>query len=133
MKIKRLSIQGFKSFMERLEFKFPVGISGVVGPNGCGKSNIVDAIRWCMGEQSPKLLRGRRMEDVIFNGAGKDKPMGMAEVSLVFENGDGSFPQAFANDEELTVTRRLYRSGESEYMINRMPCRLKDSSIFSSQ
>ncbi|RLC26998.1 MAG: chromosome segregation protein SMC [Deltaproteobacteria bacterium] len=126
MRIKRLSIQGFKSFMDRLEISFPPGISGVVGPNGCGKSNIVDAIRWCMGEQSPKLLRGRRMEDVIFNGAGKEKAMGMAEVSLVFENGDGSFPSAFSDDPELSVTRRLFRSGESEYYINRMPCRLKD-------
>ncbi|MCP4668272.1 MAG: chromosome segregation protein SMC [Deltaproteobacteria bacterium] len=126
MKIKKLSILGFKSFMERLELSFPVGISGVVGPNGCGKSNIVDAIRWCMGEQSPKQLRGRRMEDIIFNGAGDHKPLGMAEVSLVFENGDGSFPPAFSQDPEMSVTRRLYRSGESEYLINNVPCRLKD-------
>ncbi len=126
MKIKKLSIHGFKSFMDRLDITFPGGISGVVGPNGCGKSNIVDAIRWCMGEQSPKLLRGRRMEDIIFSGAGNDKPLGMAEVSLLFENGDGSFPPAFAQDAELSVTRRLYRSGESEYMINKVPCRLKD-------
>jgi len=126
MKIKKLSIHGFKSFMDRLDITFPVGVSGVVGPNGCGKSNIVDAIRWCMGEQSPKQLRGRRMEDIIFSGAGNDKPMGMAEVSLLFENGDGSFPPAFAQDAELSVTRRLYRSGESEYMINKVPCRLKD-------
>ena len=92
MKIKKVSILGFKSFMDRQDIAFPVGISGVVGPNGCGKSNIVDAVRWCMGEQSPKELRGRRMEDVIFNGAGNYKPMGMAEVSLTFENGDGLFP-----------------------------------------
>ena len=126
MKIKKLSILGFKSFMDRLELSFPMGISGVVGPNGCGKSNIVDAIRWCMGEQSPKQLRGRRMEDIIFNGAGEHKPLGMAEVSLVFENGDCSFPPAFAQDPEMSVTRRLYRSGESEYLINNVPCRLKD-------
>lgn len=126
MKIKKVSILGFKSFMDRQDIAFPVGISGVVGPNGCGKSNIVDAVRWCMGEQSPKELRGRRMEDVIFNGAGNYKPMGMAEVSLTFENGDGLFPPAFAQDSELSVTRRLYRSGESEYRINNIPCRLKD-------
>ncbi len=126
MKIKKVSILGFKSFMEKLDITFSNGISGVVGPNGCGKSNIVDAIRWCMGEQSPKQLRGRKMEDVIFSGAGNHKPLGMAEVSLLFENGDGSFPAAFAQDHELSVTRRLYRSGESEYLINNVSCRLKD-------
>lgn len=126
MKIKKVSILGFKSFMEKLDITFSSGISGVVGPNGCGKSNIVDAIRWCMGEQSPKQLRGRKMEDVIFNGARNHKPMGMAEVSLLFENGGGSFPAAFAQDHELSVTRRLYRSGESEYLINNVSCRLKD-------
>ena len=126
MKIKKVSILGFKSFMEKLDITFPEGISGVVGPNGCGKSNVVDAIRWCMGEQSPKQLRGRKMEDVIFSGAGEHKPLGMAEVSLLFENGDGSFPPAFAHDPELSVTRRLYRSGESEYLLNNVSCRLKD-------
>ena len=126
MKIKKISMLGFKSFMDRLEITFPQGISGVVGPNGCGKSNIVDAIRWCMGEQSPKQLRGQRMEDIIFSGAGDHKALGMAEVSILFENGDGSFPVAFSENTELSVTRRLYRSGESEYMINNVPCRLKD-------
>ena len=126
MKIKQISIHGFKSFLERLEINFPAGISGVVGPNGCGKSNVVDAIRWCMGEQSPKQLRGRKMEDVIFSGAGNSRPLGMAEVSLLFENGTGDFPPAFAHDHELSVTRRLYRSGESEYLLNNVPCRLKD-------
>ncbi|MEJ2589402.1 MAG: chromosome segregation protein SMC [Deltaproteobacteria bacterium] len=126
MKIKKVSILGFKSFMDRMDINFSEGISGVVGPNGCGKSNVVDAIRWCLGEQSPKLLRGRKMEDVIFSGADEHKPLGMAEVSLQFENGDGSFPAAFAQDAELSVTRRLYRSGESEYLINKVPCRLKD-------
>ena len=126
MKIKQISIHGFKSFLERLEINFPTGISGVVGPNGCGKSNVVDAIRWCMGEQSPKQLRGRKMEDVIFSGAGNSKPLGMAEVSLLFENGNGNAPTAFAHSPELSVTRRLYRSGESEYLLNNVPCRLKD-------
>jgi chromosome segregation protein len=126
MKIKRLSMIGFKSFMDRIEVSFPGGISAVVGPNGCGKSNIVDAIRWAMGEQSIKQLRGRQMEDVIFNGSGDFKPMGMAEVSVVFENSDGHFPPEFARDSEMSITRRLYRSGESEYLLNNVPCRLKD-------
>ena len=126
MKIKKLSIVGFKSFMDRTEIALPGGISAIVGPNGCGKSNIVDAIRWAMGEQSAKQLRGRQMEDVIFSGAGEFKPLGMAEVSIVFENGDGSFPGEYAALTEMAVTRRLYRSGESEYLINRVPCRLKD-------
>ena len=126
MKIKNLSILGFKSFMDRHSIAFPSGISGIVGPNGCGKSNIVDAIRWCMGEQSPKQLRGRKMEDIIFGGASNQKPLGMAEVSLTFENGDHSFPPAFENHTELSITRRLFRSGESEYRINNIPCRLKD-------
>lgn len=126
MNLKKLSILGFKSFMDKFEIIFSCGINGVVGPNGCGKSNIVDAIRWVMGEQSPKQLRGRRMEDVIFSGSGECKPLGMAEVSLLFENGNGSFPLAFAHVPELSITRRLYRSGESEYLINNVQCRLKD-------
>ncbi|VBB47845.1 Chromosome partition protein Smc [uncultured Desulfatiglans sp.] len=127
MRIKKLSIRGFKSFMDRVDIAFPKGISGVVGPNGCGKSNIIDAIRWCMGEQSPKQLRGLRMEDVIFNGAGDYKAFGMAEVSLLFDNEDGAVTHpAFRHDPEIAVTRRLYRSGESEYLINGAACRLKD-------
>ncbi len=126
MKIKKVSVIGFKSFAEKLEIPFPLGLSAIVGPNGCGKSNIVDAIRWAMGEQSAKLLRGRQMEDVIFNGTTAHKPLGMAEVSLLFENGDGSFPPQFAHESEISVTRRLYRSGESEYLVNGVSCRLKD-------
>jgi chromosome segregation protein len=126
MRIKKLSVVGFKSFMDKTEIPFPIGISAVVGPNGCGKSNIVDAIRWAMGEQSAKQLRGRQMEDVIFNGAGDFKPLGMAEVSIVLENGDGSFPPEFENESEISITRRLYRSGESEYLLNGVQCRLKD-------
>ena len=108
MNIKKINMVGFKSFSDKLDIPFPRGISAVVGPNGCGKSNIVDAIRWAMGEQSAKLLRGRQMEDVIFNGAKDQKPLGMAEVSVIFENGDGSFPPPFAHDAELAITRRLY-------------------------
>ncbi|MBW1805049.1 MAG: chromosome segregation protein SMC [Deltaproteobacteria bacterium] len=126
MKIKKLSMEGFKSFMDRTEIPFSTGLSAVVGPNGCGKSNIVEAIRWAMGEQSPKQLRGRNMADVIFNGAGEFKPQGMAEVTIVLENGDGSFPTEYANEHEISVTRRLYRSGESEYLLNGVQCRLKD-------
>jgi chromosome segregation protein len=126
MKIKKISMIGFKSFMDKLAISFPTGISGIVGPNGCGKSNIVDAIRWAMGEQSAKQLRGRQMEDVIFNGAGEVKPLGMAEVSIILENGNGLFPADFVDTHEISVTRRLYRSGESEYLLNNVPCRLKD-------
>lgn len=126
MRLKRLSILGFKSFMDRAQISFPEGISAIVGPNGCGKSNIVDAIRWCMGEQSPKKLRGRNMEDVIFSGAGKYKPLGMAEVTIVLENTGAEMPVGIAQQAEIAVTRRLYRSGESEYLINNVPCRLKD-------
>src|SRR3989339_1480219 len=126
MKIKKLAVTGFKSFTDKVEVPFSLGLSAIVGPNGCGKSNLVDAIRWAMGEQSAKILRGRQMEDVIFCGTDGCKPMGMAEVSLIFENGDGSFPSQFADRSEISVTRRLYRSGESEYLINNVPCRLKD-------
>ena len=126
MNIKNISMIGFKSFMDKLVISFPTGISAIVGPNGCGKSNIVDAIRWAMGEQSVKQLRGRQMEDIIFNGARDYKPLGMAEVCIIFENGNGSFPPEFAHNSEISVTRRLYRSGESEYLLNSVPCRLKD-------
>jgi chromosome segregation protein len=127
MRIRRLDITGFKSFMDRAVFTFDEGITGVVGPNGCGKSNVVDAIRWVMGEQSAKHLRGRGMEDVIFNGSETKPPLSMAEVSLTFEVDprDNLAPQ-YAGFGEVTVTRRLFRSGESEYLINRTLCRLLD-------
>jgi chromosome segregation protein len=121
MRIKRLYMHGFKSFMDKLNLQIPPGISAFVGPNGCGKSNIVDAIRWVMGEQSPKQLRGRQMEDLIFSGAGSLMPSGVAEVTLTLENGIPSH-----NASEISITRRLYRSGEGEYLINNAPCRLKD-------
>lgn len=126
MKIKRLEISGFKSFVEKSSFDFPAGVTAVVGPNGCGKSNVVDAIRWVMGEQSVKNLRGRQMEDVIFGGSESRKPLGMAEVSLVFSTGDGYIPAKYLNYSEIQVTRRLYRDGESEYLLNKTPCRLMD-------
>lgn len=121
--LKRLEIQGFKSFADRVELVFNSGLTVIVGPNGSGKSNIADAIRWVLGEQSIRSLRGSRLEDVIFSGSMKRRPVGMAEVSLTLDNSDGRFPLEFS---EITVTRRVYRSGESEFLINRTPCRLKD-------
>jgi chromosome segregation protein len=126
MKIKRLEIAGFKSFADKVVLDFQQGVTGVVGPNGCGKSNIVDAIRWCMGEQSAKHLRGKSMEDVIFAGSDNRRPLGMAEVSLVFSTEDGRAPAKFLDYAEIQLTRRLYRDGESEYLINKTPCRLLD-------
>ncbi|ORJ55822.1 chromosome segregation protein SMC [Geothermobacter hydrogeniphilus] len=126
MKIKRLEIIGFKSFVDKVVLDFQQGVTGVVGPNGCGKSNIVDAIRWVMGEQNARSLRGKSMEDVIFGGSETRKPHGMAEVSLIFDNEDGLAPPAFAEYAEIMVTRRLYRSGESDYLLNKTPCRLLD-------
>jgi len=126
VKIRRLEIQGFKSFMERTKLRFDDGITGIVGPNGCGKSNVVDAIRWVMGEQSARILRGKSMEDVIFAGSETKPAMGMAEVAITFENDGRNAPPEYAGHTEITVGRRLFRSGESEYSINRTPCRLLD-------
>src|SRR5215813_2026477 len=125
MRIKRLEVIGFKSFCDRSVVHFNEPITGVVGPNGCGKSNIVDAIRWCMGEQSAKHLRGKSMDDVIFAGSDSRGPLGMCEVTLVFEN-DGRVPVEYLAYSEIAVTRKLYRDGESEYFLNKTPCRLRD-------
>ena len=126
MRLQKLDIQGFKSFADRVTLHFGEGITGVVGPNGCGKSNIVDAIRWVMGEQSPRHLRGAAMQDVIFNGSDVRGPMGMAEVTLTFDNDGCGMPPEYAHIGEIQVTRRLYRDGDSDYEINKTPCRLKD-------
>ncbi|HXV28397.1 MAG TPA: AAA family ATPase, partial [bacterium] len=123
MRLKKLELFGFKSFADRTEVLFDEGVTCVVGPNGCGKSNISDAIRWVLGERSAKLLRGSKMEDVIFSGTDYRKPLALAEVSLTVDNTDRGLPIDY---QEVTLTRRLYRSGESEYMINRTICRLKD-------
>jgi chromosome segregation protein len=126
LRIKSLEITGFKSFVDRSVLAFRPGITGIVGPNGCGKSNVVDAMRWCMGEQSPRRLRGKGMEDVIFAGSDSRSSVGMAQVVLTFDNSEGRAPAAFAGFPEIEVARRLYRTGESEYLINKVPCRMRD-------
>ena len=125
MHISKLEIFGFKSFAKKETVVFDSGITGIVGPNGCGKTNIVDAIRWVLGEQKTKRLRSSKMEDVIFNGASNVKPLGLCEVFLTIENNKGLLPVEYS---EVEIGRRLYRSGESEYFINRNNCRLKDIS-----
>ena len=137
MRIKQLELVGFKSFKNKTTLSFPKGITAVVGPNGCGKSNIVDALRWVLGEQSAKQLRGQEMSDVVFAGNQDTAPLGMADVSLLLEdvNEPGSFPNRVsvqpdngnsANWSEIMVSRRYFRSGDSEYLFNKIPCRLRD-------
>jgi len=126
MRFKTIEMIGFKSFPDRTKVVFQPGITSIVGPNGCGKSNISDAIRWVLGEQSAKQIRGERMEDVIFNGTRSRAPMGMAEVTLVVTDLGAGISSDFAAFDEIQITRRYYRSGESEYLINRIPCRLAD-------
>jgi len=128
MQLTKLEIKGFKSFGDKATIHFNEGITGIVGPNGSGKSNIVDAIRWVLGEQKTRMLRSEKMENVIFNGTKKRKPTQLAEVSLTFDNTRNILPTEYS---VLTVTRRYYRSGESEYELNEVPCRLKDiTSLF---
>ncbi|KIL47686.1 chromosome segregation protein SMC [Jeotgalibacillus campisalis] len=123
MFLKRLDIVGFKSFAEKISIDFVPGVTAVVGPNGSGKSNITDAIRWVLGEQSAKSLRGGKMEDIIFAGSDSRKPVNLAEVTLTLDNEDQALPLDYV---EVSVTRRVYRSGDSEYLLNSQPCRLKD-------
>ncbi|WP_192820780.1 chromosome segregation protein SMC [Rufibacter sp. LB8] len=123
MELARLEIKGFKSFGDKVTINFDSGITGIVGPNGCGKSNIVDAIRWVLGEQKTRNLRSDKMESVIFNGTKNRKPQQLAEVSLTFNNNKGILPTEYS---QVTITRRYYRSGESEYLLNNVTCRLKD-------
>src|SRR5262245_23183641 len=121
--LKRLELIGFKSFADRTRFDFAPGVTAVVGPNGSGKSNVVDAVRWLLGEQSAKSLRGGEMTDVIFNGSSTRKSLGMAEVTMTFDNAD----RLLALDaDEVQVTRRVYRDGQGEYLINGQDARLKD-------
>jgi chromosome segregation protein len=123
VELKRLEVFGFKSFADRTRFDFDSGVTVIVGPNGCGKSNVVDAVKWVLGEQSPRSLRGREMADIIFAGSESRRSLGFAEATLVFDNARGLLPIDAA---EVEVSRRLYRSGESEYLLNRKPCRLRD-------
>jgi chromosome segregation protein len=123
MYLKKIEICGFKSFADKTTLEFDTGISGIIGPNGCGKSNISDSILWCLGEQNAKAIRGKTMQDVIFSGTTSRSPGGMAEVSLIFDNSQNVLPISYS---EVVVTRRLFRNGESEYYINKGQCRLKD-------
>ncbi|MEP6690366.1 MAG: AAA family ATPase, partial [Gemmatimonadaceae bacterium] len=123
MRLTKLELHGFKSFADETALIFEPGVTAIVGPNGCGKSNVSDAVRWVLGEQRARALRGAKMEEVIFQGSSARRPVNIAEVSLYFENDDGALPVPF---KEVVITRRLSRSGESEYLLNRSPCRLRD-------
>lgn len=131
MRLKSLELVGFKSFFDPTIITFSPGVTAVVGPNGCGKSNVVDAIRWVLGEQAPTRLRGKSAEDLIYAGNDANAAAGMAEVSLLLEAEEGAiFPEPYAGLSEVAVTRRVYRSGDSEYLLNRISCRLKDITEF---
>ena len=130
MKLKRLEISGFKSFRDKVVLDFSEGITAIVGPNGCGKSNVVDAIRWVMGEQRVKALRGKKMDDVVFNGSQDAAAVSMADVTMTLEGNDKSFPGNYAELTEVSVSRKVIRDGDSEYYINRVPCRMLDVKEF---
>src|SRR5262249_13177118 len=127
MRLKSLDLVGFKSFFEPTTISFASGVTAVVGPNGCGKSNVVDAIRWILGEQAPTRLRGKTREDLVCAGNEQNPAAGRAGFSLVLDAEDGGLPpEPYSALSEVAVTRRVYRSGDSEYLINKIPCRLKD-------
>ena len=123
MHLKKMELKGFKSFPDKTEILFPKGLISVVGPNGSGKSNILDAVRWVLGEQSMKNLRGEKLEDVIFSGTEKRKEMGYCEVSLIIDNSDQKINLEYT---EIAIKRKAFKSGESQFFINNKPCRLKD-------
>ena len=123
MKLTRLELSGFKSFADTVSLTFDQGVTAVVGPNGCGKSNVSDAVRWVLGEQSARLLRGGKMEDVIFQGSATRRPVNVTEVALYLDNSDGDLPIAYR---EVVIARRLSRSGQSDYLLNGSPVRLRD-------
>src|SRR5918994_2969556 len=123
MRLTKLELHGFKSFADHTQLVFEPGATMIVGPNGCGKSNVSDAVRWVLGEQRARALRGAKMEEVIFQGSSARRAVNVAEVSLHFDNSDSTLPLAFR---EVVITRRLSRSGESDYFLNRAPCRLRD-------
>ena len=123
MYLSKIELFGFKSFAHRVRIKFDPGLTAIVGPNGCGKTNVVDAMRWVLGEQKSSLLRSAKMENIIFNGSRNLKPLSLTEVSLTIENNRNVLPIEYT---EVTVTRRLYRNGESEFLLNMVPCRLRD-------
>ena len=123
MFLKRVTLAGFKSFCDRVDFDFGPGITCIVGPNGCGKSNVVDGFKWVLGEQSARSLRGRQMADMIFSGSSSRRSSSVAQVDLVFDNSDHSLP---IDAQEVTVTRKLYRSGDTDYQAHRQVVRLKD-------
>jgi chromosome segregation protein len=126
VRLDRIKLAGFKSVVDPTTLPTPGNLIGIVGPNGCGKSNLIDAVRWVMGESSAKHLRGESMADVIFNGSSSRKPVGMASVELVFDNGEGKAPGEFASYPEISIKRQVTRDGQSTYLLNGTRCRRKD-------
>ena len=126
MRLKTIKLAGFKSFVDPTSVHFPSNLAAVVGPNGCGKSNIIDAVRWVMGESSAKNLRGESMTDVIFNGSINRKPVGQASIELVFDNSDGKLGGEYASFTDIALKRRVTREGQSEYFLNGSKCRRRD-------
>ncbi len=126
MRLTKIKLAGFKSFVDPTTISFPSNLTGVVGPNGCGKSNVIDAVRWVMGELSAKTLRGDNMADVVFNGSSARKPVGTAAVELVFDNSDGKIGGPYASYGEIACKRQVSRDGQSAYFINGVRCRRKD-------
>ncbi|TVQ68550.1 MAG: chromosome segregation protein SMC, partial [Chromatiaceae bacterium] len=126
MRLSKIKLAGFKSFVDPTTIPFPSNRVGVVGPNGCGKSNTIDAVRWVMGESSAKYLRGDSMEDVIFNGSSSRKPVGQASIELIFDNSDGGLGGQYAQYNEIAIKRRVSRDGQSQYFLNGTRCRRRD-------